>query len=309
MKNIVKLFSLLIVFMVTFVACEEEAEWFEDYNGSGEAYVQLMDMAFDFGIFTDAEGNLVTEDSFPFKVKIIGPAQSSDVTVGIKVTSSTGANGEWSLLNTTATIPAGELSGEFTISIDPDVTVTDSVYVVEIEIDEAVTTLPVYQNYGATSTLSIKKGLSCLYDQDAVVGAWNASSGGWGVDGPVEITADADDQTVIYVAGFETIDGLDEDQGPLKMVINPDPVKPNEYEVTVEKQVLATTTAPWGTAYDNIAYEGGGTYYSCDDTFEFTFAITVDQGSFGDYDFLVVKTGKKSLKAANFEGRVKHELK
>jgi hypothetical protein len=293
MKNIVKLFSLFMVAIFTLVSCEEEKEWFGDYNGSGDAYVQLVDSNFDFGIFTDAAGNLVTDDTFPIGVKLLGPAQTSDVTVVIKVVSSTGANNEWSLSKTTTTIPAGEFYSEFEISIDKDATVTDSVYKVTVEIDEAASSLPAYGNYGATSVLSLKKGLSCLYDQAETVGTWNAVSGGWGVDGNVEVTADPDDATVIYVAGFETIDGLDEDQGPLKMDINPDPVRPNEYTVTVDKQVLATTTAPWGTAYDNIAYEGGGIYYSCDDVFELTFTITVDQGTFGDYDFVVTKNAKK----------------
>ncbi len=116
MKNILKLLSLLLVILVAFVSCEEEDEWYTDYSGSGDAYVQFSDAAFDYGLFLDAEGNVVTPESFPIYVKILGPAQSSDVTVGITVAESTGGSGEWSLSSTTATIPAGKLTGSVMIS-------------------------------------------------------------------------------------------------------------------------------------------------------------------------------------------------
>ena len=107
MKNIIKLFSLILVFSLTIVSCEEEAEWFGDYNGGGDVYAQFSDTNFDFGLFLDANGVAVTEDEFPVYVKLLGPAQSGDTKVGIKITESTGASGEWTMANRVATIRNG----------------------------------------------------------------------------------------------------------------------------------------------------------------------------------------------------------
>jgi len=40
----------------------------------------------------------------------------------------------------------------------------------------------------------------------------------------------------------------------------------------------------WGV-YNNIAYEGTGTFSSCDGTYNMNFTITVDEGSFGAFPF------------------------
>ncbi len=55
------------------------------------------------------------------------------------------------------------------------------------------------------------------------------------MDGNVTITVDPDDPYIVYVAGLIELDGLPEDKGPLKMVVNP-----LNFEVTAVKTVLAT---------------------------------------------------------------------
>lgn len=120
----------------------------------------------------------------------------------------------------------------------------------------------------------------CAYDPEMVSGTYKAVSANWPADGPITITVDPDDEYIIYVAGLAELDGLNEDLGPLKMIVNP-----LNFEVTAEKTALASIAFD----YTNIAYEGFGTLNTCDGTYEMNFTITVDQGSFGSYPFTFTK--------------------
>lgn len=130
------------------------------------------------------------------------------------------------------------------------------------------------------SSALISAAAACAYDPALVTGSYNAFSPDWPADGNVTVTVDPDDEYTIYVEGLAALDGLDEDQGPLKMHVDP-----LNFEVTAERTVLAT--AAFG--YDNIAYEGFGTLNTCDGTYNMNFTITVDQGSFGQYVFTLTK--------------------
>lgn len=107
------------------------------------------------------------------------------------------------------------------------------------------------------SSASFNAAAVCVYDPDLVTGAYHAVSEGWGVDGNVTITVDPDDPYIVYVAGLIELDGLPEDKGPLKMVVNP-----LNFEVTAVKTVLATNFF----GYDNVAYAGFGELNTCDGT-------------------------------------------
>jgi hypothetical protein len=135
----------------------------------------------------------------------------------------------------------------------------------------------------ANALTDVRIDVPCGYSVEEVTGNYNAVSGPWGVNGPITITADPEDPFVVYVAGLETIDGLEEDKGPLKMIIDP-----NSYNVVAEKTVLASLVT-WGAPYHNIAYEGSGRLNTCDGTYEMTFSITVDEGSFGSFPFTLTK--------------------
>lgn len=130
------------------------------------------------------------------------------------------------------------------------------------------------------SSAVINAAAVCLYDPAMVSGDYKAVSPDWPADGPVTITVDPDNKFIVYVAGLAALDGLDEDQGPLKMVVDS-----LNFEVEAVRTVLAT--AAFG--YDNIAYEGFGTLNTCDGTYSMNFTITVDQGSFGQYFFSLIK--------------------
>lgn len=120
----------------------------------------------------------------------------------------------------------------------------------------------------------------CAYNPVFVSGSYHAVSASWGSEGDVTITVDPTDQFTVYVSGLETIEGLVEDKGPLKMKIN----KLN-YAVTAEKAVIASVA--WD--YHNIAYAGTGTLNTCSGTYEMMFTISVDEGGFGNHAFTLTK--------------------
>lgn len=130
------------------------------------------------------------------------------------------------------------------------------------------------------SSASFNAAVVCAYDPDNVTGTYRAVSADWAVDGTVTLTVDPQDEYIIYVAGLAGLDGLTEDQGPLKMVVNP-----LDFSVTAERTVLASIAF----SYTNIAYEGSGLLNTCNGTYEMLYTITVDQGSFGAYAFTLTK--------------------
>jgi hypothetical protein len=62
-------------------------------------------------------------------------------------------------------------------------------------------------------------------------------------------------------------------------------VNPLNFEVKAVKTVIATVAFQ----YHNIAYEGFGILNTCNGTYEMTFTITVDEGSFGTNAFTFTK--------------------
>jgi len=110
----------------------------------------------------------------------------------------------------------------------------------------------------------------CPYFRDQIIGSYHSVSAAWQSEGDITITADPTDEFTVYVAGLEAIEGLDENKGPLKMVINP-----LDYSVKAVKTVIASDA--WG--YKNIAYEGTGLLNTCTGNYEMSFDITVDEGT------------------------------
>ncbi|HZK07964.1 MAG TPA: hypothetical protein VFC92_07155 [Bacteroidales bacterium] len=130
------------------------------------------------------------------------------------------------------------------------------------------------------SNAVINAAAVCAYDPDIVTGAYKAVSDDWGADGPITITTDPADEYILYVTGLAELDGLTEDQGPLKMIVDP-----FNFKVKAERTVLASIAFQ----YHNIAYEGFGVLNTCDGTYQMTFTITVDEGSFGANAFTFTK--------------------
>jgi hypothetical protein len=116
----------------------------------------------------------------------------------------------------------------------------------------------------------------CGYEPALAVGSYHSKSpaSDWNSEGDITITVDATDNTKVYVVGLEEMEGLVEDVGPLVMHIDP-----LTFAVTADKSVLVSDVSDWGP-YTNLAYQGTGTYNSCNGTYTMKFKITVDQGTF-----------------------------
>lgn len=118
--------------------------------------------------------------------------------------------------------------------------------------------------------------VACAYDTAQAIGNYHSVSADWGSDGNIIITSDPQDPYTVFVTGLEAIEGVDEDQGPLVMHINP-----ATFAVIADKTIIASSAF----GYTNLAYEGTGTYNSCDGSYAMTFDISVDQGDFGKFGF------------------------
>ncbi len=126
----------------------------------------------------------------------------------------------------------------------------------------------------------IKIPAVCGYNPVKVSGSYHSVSASWNSEGDVTITIDPKDQYTVYIAGLEAIEGLNEDKGPLKMIINPD-----DYSVKAIKTVIASDA--WGD--HNIAYEGTGTLNPCTGTYKMNFSISTDEGAYGKFGFVLTK--------------------
>ena len=132
------------------------------------------------------------------------------------------------------------------------------------------------------SSAVINAAAVCAYDPEMVTGAYQAVSpaSDWNANGPITITVDPDDEYIVYVSGLPELDGFVGDLGPLKMIVNP-----KNFEVKAAKATLASIF----DIYHNMAYEGFGLLNTCNGTYEMTFTITVDEGSFGTNAFTFTK--------------------
>lgn len=136
----------------------------------------------------------------------------------------------------------------------------------------------------ANAVTDVRIDVPCGYDVEGVTGNYLAVSADWGASGDVTITVDPEDPFIVYVEGLAAMEGLVEDGGPLKMVIDP-----NSYNVIAERTTLASDLVPWGYPYTGYSFEGSGRLNTCNGTYQMSFTITVDQGSFGSYGFTLTK--------------------
>lgn len=127
---------------------------------------------------------------------------------------------------------------------------------------------------------SLRVRVVCSFDPAVSFGAYTAASSGWGVNGGITLTADEEDPFTIYVSGLAALDGVTEDLGPLVMKIDP-----LSFNVVAEKSTLASSAL----GYTGFSYAGSGTFDSCTGTYQMLMSITVDQGSFGSFEFTFTK--------------------
>jgi len=121
----------------------------------------------------------------------------------------------------------------------------------------------------------------CYFDVSMLTGNYYYVSTSWGDEGDVVLEADPGDPYKIYVSGIAETMGLTGNGNRLELNLNP-----NNFRVTGPRVVIASSA--WG--YTNFAMApSSGRFDSCANAFIVTFAITVDQGSFGSFSFTFTK--------------------
>jgi hypothetical protein len=168
-------------------------------------------------------------------------------------------------------ITATEIFSALGIS-ENDVTTNDTFFLYVLTTKDGKTT---------RSIAAISINVVCGFDETMTAGAYNFVSEDWDEAGAVTLEADPNDPYKIAIAGLIEAQGLSGNGN--KVVLN---INPNNYNVSGSKVVLAN--AGWG--YTNVAFEPlAGTFNVCDGTYTVTFAISVDQGSFGNYIFVFTR--------------------
>ena len=258
MKNhIIKIFGLIAVMLVTLTACEEDVI---DMN-RGEGVVPMI-TNLDPAVFSEAEGTYISFDidapDYTGELVVLASVDGDKSRTPVKTISNLPAN---------VTVTLAEVAAAKGMSVDDfDV---GQIFNFEVQTQKGDRTY--------RSLASFNSPLACEYLPENVSGDYTATSAGWGVNGPITIVADEDDPFTLYVSGLAALDGLDEDLGPLKMVVNP-----GNFHVTVETQALATEV--W-LGYTHLSYGGSGTLDTCTGIYTMNFTITVSAGSYGSFAF------------------------
>ena len=138
-------------------------------------------------------------------------------------------------------------------------------------------------------TLTRTKGVSipvvCFFDPSMLVGDFYYESTSWGEAGDVFLEADPDDPYKIYVDGIPESQGLTGNGNKLVFIFDP-----NNFNVSGPRVIFADSLAEWDLPYTGHAYQPvSGKYDSCEKAYVITFAITVDQGGWGNFSFTFKK--------------------
>jgi len=156
----------------------------------------------------------------------------------------------------------------------------------DVEIDDyfvfyVVTTTA--EGISTRSQAAVKTFVTCEFDPELAEGSYHVVSEDWEVEGDVTLTVDPEDPYRIGISGLYEMEGGAANDNVLYLDIDS-----SNFSVTADKTLLGPS-APWGS-YTNYYYEAkGGLYKSCTGSFEMTFEITVDEGSFGSYYFVFTK--------------------
>lgn len=127
------------------------------------------------------------------------------------------------------------------------------------------------------SNAILRVSVACAFDGALATGSYHSVCPEWPSEGNITITADPEDPYTLYVVGLAAIEGLDEDQGPLVMHIDP-----ATFAVTADPAVIASDYFGYGP----ISYVGDGVYSSCDGSYTMYFDIAVGgYGSQGIFRF------------------------
>ncbi|RXQ93965.1 hypothetical protein EO244_10335 [Ancylomarina salipaludis] len=261
-----KLYSLIVVFALIFVACDDTNK-----NLVGSRGVAVIP------VITDVNPAFYTSDLANSYVQFVVdlPEGMTVDAAEVQVT----YKGKNAVVQEITTFPT-------TVTLEAlDVISILGINASDVAIDDSFLFHVVTTSNGASSrsTAALNVFVTCEYDPAMAVGSYHVVSEDWEVVGDVTFTADPDDPYKIFVTGIFEMEGGDANDNKLELNIDP-----NSFKVGVVTSVLGPT-APWGS-YTNYYYgPGGGLFKSCDGSFEMQFKITVDEGSFGTYNFVFTR--------------------
>jgi len=125
----------------------------------------------------------------------------------------------------------------------------------------------------------------CYFDPSMLVGNFDFISEDWDEGGSVTMVADPDDPYKIYIDDYPEVVGLTGNGKRIELNVNP-----NNFRVTGSKTIIADDLSEWGLPYHDYAFQlVAGTYSACDDVYSITYAITVREGSFGNFTFIYTR--------------------
>jgi hypothetical protein len=254
MKRI-KIFRLTIILVAVFFGCEEAKD------PAGQRNVGIVPLLTDVnGMFISGEPSSFIQ----FKVDL----QAGATVENAHIVVSSGDEFQREKIADITSYPS-----DFTFTLGDITEKIGEINEGEVIYLEVVTTR---DGITTRSNAAVDEIVFCMYNVNLATGTYHSVSPDWNSEGDISIKADAADQFTVYVTGLETIEGLDEDQGPLVMHIDP-----ATFEVIADKTVLASEG--WGET--NITYEGTGAYNSCSGTYEMNFHISTDQYNYGTFAF------------------------
>ena len=267
MKQI-RIFGLIFAFLPIIFSCEENNVDPAGARGAGVVpIISNVDPA--FFLAADLENSYVG-----FDVSL----SSGEVAQGGTIEVSYNGGGQREQIQTISSFPASVTLSVADIADALGMQLTDisggDVFNIEVLVTKDGVT--------SRSNVAVNAPVACEYNPALASGSYHVYSAPsqWNAEGDVTLSVDPVDNTTIYVSGLAAMEGNNEDQGPLVMHIDL-----STFTVTADKTVIASDYF----GYTNGAFEGYGTYGSCNGSFSMYFDISVEEGDFGTYLFELTK--------------------
>lgn len=271
-KYILLICSIIFAFGQT--TCVDEGMEFDTYGGKGIAFVHFVGSS----ITLSTELEELEDAPHSATITISSTAKSDQArtyTLQVDPFSKAIEGTHYNLSSKTVTIPAGQYSGSVTISVIIEnlvKPVLDAVFT--IDSDDAI-------DYGKKLTVFMNRYDLCEFEEEMLVGTFNYASEDWAEWGVLTLTADPDDPYKIYINGPPSED-LDWNENPVELNVNP-----NDFTLSGPRCIVAEKD--W-YGRDNLAFEAlEGIFDFCAESYTIIFKISVNQGTYGEYEFVFSK--------------------
>jgi hypothetical protein len=266
MKNI-KILGLIVTLMIMILSCEDSVD------PAGERGIGVVP------VITDANPSFfLAADMVNSYVEFVVNLTDGATASGGVIQASLNGEGERKQVATILSFPA-------TVRVTgTDITTALGISASDIHGGDVINLEVITTKDGRTtrSNAVLNASVACEYDPDLASGSYHAYSepSQWNAEGDITLETDPIDSTIIYVTGLAEMEGNVEDGDPLVMHIDL-----STFKVIADKTVIATDYF----GYTNGAWEGTGSYNSCDGSFEMDFTISSDEANFGTYPFTFTK--------------------